>query len=531
MKHISQHIKQKSQNREYTSLVQYLYSQLHLLEPKDARSVQLAQWWINFSQKFTQEFTDSFGQAKSKSLEARKLAKENNDRAYFVPYLQTSLDLAKQYARIYDPYMDPYNVWLDGGHTWMNKEQYQKMFEPIIDASKHILNNTDISPQNMDLHITEYDQSALYALILELIQNIWYDLTQWTFNIIKRPYSENCGPGDERIHIWADKPLLESILAALHECGHGLTDMFINPSYHWTNLHRTTPMWIHESQSRTLENFVWRSKPFCVYLETLLEKYFPDHAPRDAQQIYAYLNHISPEIIRTNADEVTYNIHIYIRFLIEQELFDGSLPLMWVPDRRNELYYTHLSVMPDNNKEWCLQDQHRALWLFGYFPAYTIWNMVAAQMREVFRMQNQNWWNALMEGDFSQYFARYQHAVWWHGNMYHPTSLVQNITWNVIGPDALVKYLNEKYLSIPRSPHPTEDMTQERALNEALIQERTELKSQVKKVIGDYKNTFDSYHKEIHSDLSYIPTSIQIASQESITDISQQENAGNQKLQ
>lgn len=531
MKLISNHLKSLSQDFEYWNLVQSLYSQLHLLESKDARSVQLAQWGINFSQKFTQEFNNKFAQAKSNALEARKIAKENNDREYFVPYLQSSLDLAKEYAYTYNPYVDPYDIWLDGGHTGMSTSEYQKMFDPIVSTSKYILQYTSTLPQKSNLYITWYDQSKLYQLILELIQTIGYDLTQWTFNIIKRPYSENCGPWDERIHIWSDKPLLESILAALHECGHGLTDMFINPEYHWTNLHRSTPMWIHESQSRTLENFIWRSKPFCVYLDTLLDKYFPEYGPWEPEHIYQYLNHVSPESVRTNADELTYNIHIYIRFLIEQELFNNSLQLIEVPERRNELYHEHLWLTPIDNKEWCLQDQHWALWLFGYFPAYTIWNMVAAQLRESYRCMYPNRWEMFIEGNFSQYFSRYQNAVWRHGNMYHPNTLVQNITGSKIDPTALVHYLNEKYLAIPRSPNPENNMSQERALNEALVQERSEVKSQVKKVIWDYKDTYDSYHQEIHGDLSYVSTEVQIDSQESITSISQQENTGNQRLQ
>lgn len=128
-------------------------------------------------------------------------------------------------------------------------------------------------------------------------------------------------------------------------------DMFINPDYHRTNLHRTSSMGIHESQSRTLENFIGRSKPFCVYLDTLLDKYFPEFGPWNPEDIYQYLNHVSSDIIRTHADELTYNIHIYIRFTIEQEIFDGRTSLEQVPERRNQLYYEHLGVSPTSDVE------------------------------------------------------------------------------------------------------------------------------------------------------------------------------------
>ncbi len=531
LNHINSAMKSLSSDREYTNLVQFLYSQLSFLSPKDARSVQLAQRGINFSQKYTHDFNQRFAKAKSDSLEARKIAKKNNDRLYFVPYLKKSIELAKEYAKIYDSFADPYDIWLDGWHTWMKTEAYEEIFKPILETSKQILSKTKKTPFHHHLTIDEYDINKLYDLIIELIQDIWYDLTQGTFNIIKRPYSENCWPWDERIHIGKDKPLLESILAALHECGHWLMDMHINPEYHWTNLHRTSPMGIHESQSRTLENFIGRSKPFCVYLDTLLDKHFPEYWPWDPDEIYEYLNHVSPEVVRTNADELTYNIHIYIRFTLEQEIFDWSTPLENVPNRRNELYQEHLWIIPESDVNWCLQDQHWALWLFGYFPAYTIGNMVAAQLRESYRFSHPHRGEAIIEGDFSEYFSWYQNAIRRHGNMYHPNSLIKNITWSEINPDALVQYLNEKYLLIPWNPNPEWEMSQERALNDQLIKHRKEIKTQRLNTVGEYKNTFDELYKDTQWNMSYIPNEIQMDSQETISTVSQQENMWNQRLQ
>ncbi|MBP7848063.1 hypothetical protein KA013_02470 [Patescibacteria group bacterium] len=136
--------------------------------------------------------------------------------------------------------------------------------------------------------------------------------------------------------------MLETILAGLHECGHGLTDMYINPDYHRTNLHRSVPMGVHESQARGLENMIGRSKPFCIYLATLLNKYFPSIRTRNADELYAYLNHIQPTLNRVTADEVSYNLHIIIRFQIEKEIFSGMLTVEDLPKRWNELYAQHL---------------------------------------------------------------------------------------------------------------------------------------------------------------------------------------------
>lgn len=511
--YINKHIQALSQDPRYKELVEYLHQHTHNLSEKDARSIQLARRGINFSQKFSHNFTEEFARAKSKSLEARHQAKEKNDWYIFAPYLEKSLVLAKEYAHTYNPKIQAYDVRCDSGHPGMTTQIYHRLFQPIIETSTYILNISSTLHANHKLHITTFDWDILYSLIQELIQDIGYDITQGTFSIIKRPYSENCGPWDERIHIGHSKWLLESILAALHECWHGLTDMYINPEYHWTNIHRSLPMWVHESQARTLENFIGRSKPFCVYLITLLEKYFPQLGPRNAEHVYQYLNDVAPEVIRTNADELTYNIHIYIRFLIEESLFNGSIDVYQVPEKWNELYSQYLWLTPQHYNEWCLQDQHRALWLFGYFPAYTIWNMAAAQMWEEYRNTYPLRWEAYMEGDFSQYFSWYKHAVWRHGNMYHPDVFIENITWKPIGPESLVKYLNEKYLAIPWTLDRSKLMCQERALNEELIEQRTVQNENIQESAESFKEIYDDYYTQVHQEISYLPTESQRDSQ------------------
>ncbi len=498
------HIKSLSHDWNYQQLVQWLYFSRKTLSGKDLRCVELAQRWLNFSTKYPDEFTIRFSKAKSETLEMRHLAKAKNDRSLFAPALEVSLWLAKEYASIFNITMKPFDVWLDGSHPWMNTEKIQALFEPLLRTSKHILSISSTLPQNEKLHITEFSRNSLYELLHDLLWRIWFDFKQGRLDVIGRPYSENCGPGDERIHISNTKPLLESILAWLHECGHGLTDMFINPDYHRTNIHRSLPIWIHESQARTLENFIGRSKPFCVFLTDLLNQYFWDIMKWNAEEVYQYMNHVSPEMIRTNADELTYNIHIYIRFLLEKELFEGTTTVHELPNRWNKLYKEHLWCDVSNDTLWVLQDQHRALWLFGYFPAYTIGNCVAAQLWEEYRKAHPHRGEHFMEGDFSHYLSRYQNAIRRHGNMYHPDTLIKNATWKDLSADALEKYLDEKYLAIPRSPDKENTMIQERAMNEALISERYYKQQKMKTLVDENKTHFDTAYQAMAWDLSYI---------------------------
>ncbi|USN55854.1 MAG: hypothetical protein H6765_04725 [Candidatus Peribacteria bacterium] len=128
----------------------------------------------------------------------------------------------------------------------------------------------------------------------------------------------------------------------MHECGHGLTDMHINPEYHRTNIHRSLSMGLHESQARGLENMIGRSRPFCEYLSQLLRKYFPSLHSRNPEELYQYLNHVQASTERVSADEVSYNLHIVIRFQLEKELMSRELSMGDLPKRRNQLYKKYL---------------------------------------------------------------------------------------------------------------------------------------------------------------------------------------------
>ena len=509
LSYVNTHIKQISNDRQYQQLVSSLYTNRHYdttFSKKDIRCIELAQRGLNFSTKYSDEFTNRFAKAKSATLEARHHAKSGNDRTIFAPALEASLALAKEYASIFDVTMDPFDVWLDGSHPGMTSTMIETLFEPILRTSKHILSISSTLPQDTKLHITEFSRNSLYELLHELLGRIWFDFKQGRLDVIGRPYSENCWPGDERIHISDSKPLLESILAWLHECGHGLTDMCINPDYHWTNIHRSLPIGIHESQARTLENFVGRSKPFCVYLTDLLNQYFWNIMTWDAEEVYQYLNHVSPELIRTHADELTYNIHIYIRYIVEKELFAWTTSVSDVPHRRAALYKEHLWVEVHNDAHGALQDQHWALGLFWYFPAYTIGNCVAAQLWEWYRKTHPHRGEHFMEGDFSHYISWYQNAVWRHGNMYHPDTLIKNITWKSLTAESLERYLDEKYLAIPWAPDQDTIMIQERAMNEALISERYYRQQTMKQEIEQKKAQYDEAYQAMVGDLSYMST-------------------------
>ncbi len=193
---------------------------------------------------------------------------------------------------------------------------------------------------------------------------------------------------------------------------------------------------------------IGRSKPFCVYLTTLLKKYFPETADRNTDVLFDYLNHVETGANRIVSDEISYNTHIIIRFEIEQEIFSGKLAVKDIPAKRNELYQKYLGVTVANDVEGCLQDQHRPLGLFSYFPAYALGNIIAGQFRASFTQAHPTWEQEVSKGDFSSYFNRHKENIRRHGNIDTTSETIMRVTKKELTADDFVNYLTHKYLGV-----------------------------------------------------------------------------------
>lgn len=445
LSHLNGYIQSLRADPEYVALVNTLFKQKDTLSEKDVRCLLLS-GVIAYKNPHSREFLESFEQAKSTSLAHWHKAKKQEDRSVLSPHLAKSFEIAKEYSRLYNDQMDPLSVWCDYSEYMTSTKVYDELFVPLTEVCTTIMSKITDQPKDMSLCIHDYDAQDLLDLLHELLWAIWYDFNQWVLSMIQWPYSENCWPYDERIHVGTWKPLLECILAWLHECGHGLTDMHIDPEYHRTNIHRSVSMGVHESQARGLENMIGRSKPFCIYLTTLLKKYFPTLRKRDATEIYEYLNHVNPGVQRVTADELSYNLHIIIRFELEKEIFSWLLSVENLPARRNELYKTYLGVVPANDQEGCLQDQHWSLGLFWYFPTYALGNIIAGQLRATFTTQHPERSAQVAEGDFSAYFNWHKEHIRKHGNRYTRDEMLLQVTWKSLQIDDFKDYLTQKYI-------------------------------------------------------------------------------------
>ena len=195
--------------------------------------------------------------------------------------------------------------------------------------------------------------------------------------------------------------------ATIHELGHGLYDQHSQWKLSRTNLAWWVSLWIHESQARLLENMIGRSLPFLMFARKHIHKYFPKLLQDTSRTLYKKINHVRPSLNRIGADEISYNLHIIIRYEIEKELFAWTLSTKDVPHIWNQKMKEYLGIVPKHDLQWCLQDVHWSLGLFGYFPTYTLGNIIAAQLRDSFLHATPDRAKECASWNFSSYTDRF----------------------------------------------------------------------------------------------------------------------------
>jgi carboxypeptidase Taq len=235
----------------------------------------------------------------------------------------------------------------------------------------------------------------------------------------------------------------------MHEAGHGMYEQNIARDLDGTYLGRGVSLGIHESQSRLWENMVGRSRGFWQYAFPLLREVFADVlADADAETLYRAVNKVAPSTIRVEADEVTYNLHIMLRFELEMELLDGRLTTRELPERWNALMQQYLGLMPPRHAEGVLQDVHWSIGYIGYFPTYTLGNVLSVQLYQAAVRAEPGIPGAIARGEFAPLLAWMREHVHRYGRKIEPDDLVRRATGSALDPEPYLRYLHGKFESL-----------------------------------------------------------------------------------
>jgi carboxypeptidase Taq len=383
--------------------------------------------------------------AQQEWVEARKAS----DFGRFRPWLAKIVALKRREAQcltrggpLYDALLDEYEPGAKSRDIATLFASLEADLVPLVSAIAGAARRPDASLVARDYPVDRqrvFGEAAAAA--------IGFDFQRGRLDTTAHPFCSGIGPGDCRITTRFDpRSFGDAFFGILHETGHGLYDQGLDPEHYGTPMGEAVSLGVHESQSRLWENAVGRSRAFWQYFFPLARQVFHE-ALHDVtpDAFHGAINQVAPSLIRVQADEVTYNLHVLIRFELEQVLLAGDLPVEDLPAVWRERYTQTLGVTPANDAEGCLQDIHWSAGLFGYFPTYTLGNLFAAQLIDRARRDLGGLDEAFGRGEFVPLLDWLRAKVHRHGQRYHAPELIREATGAAPDHGPLVQMLREKY--------------------------------------------------------------------------------------
>ncbi len=372
----------------------------------------------------------------------------SNYRA-FQPWLEKIIDLNIQRAehlgyedRIYDALLDRFEPGMKTAQVAAVFEELKREQIPLVRA---IAERVDV----VDNAILKrhYDEARQEQFGLAVARQIGYDFQRGRLDRTVHPFTRSMGTNDVRITTRYNAHWLPaSLFATIHEAGHALYGQGSAESLVGTPLEGGTSLGIHESQSRLWENLVGRSRGFWVFFFPRLQDIFPEAlADADLETFYRAINRVEPSLIRVEADEVTYNLHIIIRFELENDLLEGRLRVADAPEAWNAKYQEYLGLTPPDDAQGILQDVHWSSGLIGYFPTYTLGNLMSVPFFNKAVADRPAIPDEIRQGRFDTLLGWLREHIYAHGRKYLPGELFQRVTGETLSAQPYLAYLRQKY--------------------------------------------------------------------------------------
>ncbi|XVG98885.1 carboxypeptidase M32 [Eubacteriales bacterium KG127] len=378
-------------------------------------------------------------------------AKEASDFGLFEDALSKVFETTKKFAGYCAPYMDPYDYWLNEFEEGASKASCDEFFAALRKEIVPLIEKIKSVPQIEDNFLYgDFEDKDQEKLAYYLMETMGIDFNHCGLGTTEHPFTESLGSHkDVRITTNYQKDMFTpSMYSVIHEGGHALYDMHSDPDFAYTVLDGGVSMGIHESQSRFYENILGRSREFIKYIFPKLVELFPEVLDgRSEEDLYKAINRVDPSLIRIEADEITYALHIMIRYELEKKIMAGDLSVHDLPMAWNELYKEYLGVDVPDDKHGVLQDSHWAGGAIGYFPSYALGSAYGAQllakMKEDIDVES-----ALQRGDFEEINKWNEEHIWKYGKLYTPNQLLEKALGTKFSPDYFITYLKEKYSDI-----------------------------------------------------------------------------------
>ena len=387
----------------------------------------------------------------TKAFEAWVEAKGKSDFSIFRPHLEKVVELVQEYISFFPPADHPYDILLDDYEPGMKTSEVKEIFNNLRPKQVELIKSIKSAKQVKDdfLH-KKYNEKKVWDFSEAVISKFGYDFNRGRQDKAPHPFQTTFSVNDTRItnRFESENPL-STLFSAMHEAGHAMYEQGSNPIYERTPLAGGTSLAVHESQSRMWENLVGRSLPFWEHFFPELKKTFPSQLDGvSAKSFYKAINKVEPSMIRVNADESTYNLHVMLRLELEIGMVEGKFAIKDLPEIWNAKMQDYLGIVPPNDAQGVLQDVHWSSGLMGYFSTYALGNLVSAQLWEKINADITDLDDQIRKGKFDSLLGWLREKVHIFGHKYDPQDLIEKVTGSKIDSAAYVRYLTKKYSDI-----------------------------------------------------------------------------------
>ncbi len=400
--------------------------------------------------KLPPEFVREKARHSSRAFHAWAKCRAASDFLGFAPFIEKHLELAKQEAAFLGYAAAPYDYMIDRNDPGMTAEAIEGLFAELKEGLMPVMRGIIASPVKARPGIFRgFPVEQQRTFLRAVTERIGFNYRRGRIDVSLHPFCDGSGADLRMTTRFDEDNPLDSLFSAIHETGHGLYEQGTLIEHQGTPLGQAVGMAVHESQSRLWENQVARSRPFWRFFEPRFRETFPAQLGAvSSDELYLAVNAVRPTLIRVDADEVTYNLHIILRFEIEKRLFAGTLAVADLPAAWNALAQELIGLRPANDREGVLQDVHWSGGAFGYFPSYCLGNMMAAQFWYKAQGDLPGLDDDFARGDFSRLLGWLRRNIHAQGRRHDTRGLVKVVTGEPLSPAHLLRYLRERYCAL-----------------------------------------------------------------------------------
>jgi carboxypeptidase Taq len=415
----------------------------------EASLIRVARREFERAVKVPSDFVSEMTSHQAESFQVWAAARPENDFARVAPYLEKTLDLSRRYAEFFPGYEHIADPLIDVADYGMKASTIRSLFAelrlnlvPVVEA---IASQPPADDSCLHVHFPE---AAQWAFNLDVARRIGYDFARGRLDKTHHPFTTKFSLGDVRITTRVDENFLSpALFATIHEAGHAMYEQGINEDYEGTPLADGSSSGVHESQSRLWENRVGRSRGFWEFNYPRLQAVFPEQLGSvPLETFYRAANKVERSLIRVEADEVTYNLHVMIRFDLELAMLEGNLAVRDLPEAWRERYKADLGIAPPTDRDGAMQDVH---WyggaIGGAFQGYTLGNILGAQFYDAALKAHPDIPDQIAGGQCSTLLAWLRENIYQYGSKYTASELVKRVTGGTLAIEPYMRYLRTKY--------------------------------------------------------------------------------------